>query len=332
MSVSNKISFADATREALRAAMKADEEVFLLGEDIADREGGGTFKVTNGLSTEFGEGRVRTTPISEQAIIGAAIGTAIVGMRPVAEIMLMNFMAVAMDQITNHAAKLRFMSGGQTNVPLTIRTATGAGWGTAAQHSDMLEAWFAHTPGLKVVMASNPADQAGLLTSAIFDDDPCIVIEKKEMYSVRGPKPETLCSPIPLGQAAIARAGRDVTVIGYGGAIPDSLAVAEDLAADGIDVEVIDLRTIAPWDERTVLESVARTKRAVVVHEAVGPFGTGAEISSRIHEELFGELTGPVARVTSRPSPVPFATSLEAAYVYNQNDIAAAITKLTNAG
>jgi acetoin:2,6-dichlorophenolindophenol oxidoreductase subunit beta len=324
-----KVSFADATRGALAAALELDDSVFLLGEDIADQEGGGTFKVTKGLSTRFGVHRVRTTPISEQAIIGAAIGAAIVGMRPVAEIMLMNFMTVAMDQITNHAAKLRYMSGGQTTVPITIRTATGAGLGTGAQHSDMLEAWFAHTPGLKVVMASTPAEQAGLLTSCIFDDDPCIVIEKKERYSVRGPEPADYATRIPLGVANVVRPGSDVTVIGYGGAVADSLAVAEELAADGVSVEVVDLRTIAPWDERTVLESVARTKRAVVVHEAVGPFGTGAEISSRIHEELFGELSGPVARVASRPTPVPFARSLEGAYLYSQAGIAGAIRTLT---
>lgn len=319
---------ADASRIAIREAMLADPTVFVLGEDIGDQNGGGTFKVTKGLSTEFGAQRVRTTPISEQAIIGTAIGAAIAGMRPVAEIMLMNFMTVAMDQITNHAAKLRYMSGGQTNVPLTIRTATGAGRGTGAQHSDMLEAWFAHTPGLKVVMASSPAETVGLLSSCIFDDDPCIFIEKKERYGVRGAAPEPGYR-IPLGVANAVRPGSDITLIGYGGAVSDMVAAADQMAQEGVQAEVIDLRTISPWDQATVLASVARTRRAVVVHEAVQQFGVGAEISSRIHEELFGELAGPVARVASKNVPVPFARSLEDAYVYQVVDIVEAARRLT---
>lgn len=321
---------ADASRVAIREAMLADPTVFVLGEDIGDANGGGTFKVTKGLSTEFGVDRVRTTPISEQAIIGSAIGAAIAGMRPVAEIMLMNFMTVAMDQITNHAAKLRYMSGGQTNVPITIRMATGAGRGTAAQHSDMLEAWLAHTPGLKVVMASSPAETVGLLSSAIFDDDPVIFIEKKERYGVRGEAPEP-GHRIPLGVANIVRPGSDLTLIGYGGAVSDMQAAADQLAEDGVQAEIIDLRTISPWDHTTVLESVAKTNRAVVVHEAVRQFGTGAEISSTIHEELFGQLAGPVARVASKNVPVPFARSLEDAYIYQVADIVDAARRLTQA-
>lgn len=323
-----KISMADASRIAIRESMLADPTVFVMGEDIADHNGGGTFKVTKGLSTEFGTDRIRTTPISEQAIIGAAVGAAIAGMRPVAEIMLMNFMTVAMDQITNHAAKLRYMSGGQTRVPLTIRTATGAGRGTGAQHSDMLEAWFAHTPGLKVVMASSPAETVGLLAACIFDDDPCIFIEKKERYGVRGEAPEPGYR-IPLGVANVVRVGSDVTLIGYGGAVSDMLAAAEQLEDAGVSAEVIDLRTISPWDQATVLSSVAKTTRAVVVHEAVQQFGVGAEISSRIHEELFGQLAGPVARVASKNVPVPFARSLEEAYVYQVADIVLAARGLT---
>ena len=205
-----RVTFGEACRLALEEAMEADPSVFILGEDIGDAETGGTFKVTKGLSTRFGTDRVRTTPISEQAIIGAAIGAAIAGMRPVAEIMLMNFITVAMDQIVNHAAKLRFMSGGMTSVPITIRTATGAGRGTGAQHSDMLEAWFAHTPGLKVVMPSSPAEARGLLLSCIFDDDPCIFVEKKEIYGMRGEIGEP-GERIPLGQARVARRGKHVT-------------------------------------------------------------------------------------------------------------------------
>ena len=301
-----KVTFGEACRLALAEAMEADPSVFILGEDIGDAETGGTFKVTKGLSTRFGTERVRTTPISEQAIIGAAIGAAIAGMRPVAEIMLMNFTTVAMDQIVNHAAKLRFMSGGMTSVPITIRTATGAGRGTGAQHSDMLEAWFAHTPGLKVVMPSSPAEAKGLLLSCIFDDDPCIFVEKKEIYGMRGELGEP-GERIPLGQARVARRGEHATVIAYGGAVGESLAVAAQLAQEGIEAEVIDLRTISPWDRDTVLSSVARTKRAVVVHEAVRQFGVGAEISATIAEELFGDLAAPVRRVASKNLPVPFS-------------------------
>lgn len=319
-----KVTIVEAVRSALEEAMELDPTVFVLGEDIGDAEGGGTFKVTKGLSTQFGTDRIRTTPISEQAIVGAAIGAAIAGMRPVAEIMLMNFVTVAMDQLVNHAAKLRFMSGGETGVPITVRMATGAGRGTGAQHSDMLEAWFAHVPGLKVVMPSSPAEAKGLLLSCIFDDDPCVFVEKKEIYGMRGP----LLPPgerIPLSTAGIARAGKDVTIVAYGGAVAESLAVAEAIAADGVEAEVIDLRTISPWDRDTVLGSVARTKRAVVVHEAVRQFGVGAEISSVVHEELFGDLHAPVQRVASKNLPVPFSPPLEKAFLYNRDDITEAI-------
>jgi pyruvate/2-oxoglutarate/acetoin dehydrogenase E1 component len=325
-----KVTFGEACRLALEEALEADPSVFILGEDIGDAETGGTFKVTKGLSTRFGTDRVRTTPISEQAIIGAAIGAAIAGMRPVAEIMLMNFITVAMDQIVNHAAKLRFMSGGQTAVPITIRTATGAGRGTGAQHSDMLEAWFAHMPGLKVVMPSSPAEAKGLLLSCIFDDDPCIFVEKKEIYGMRGELGEP-GERIPLGQARVARRGEHVTVIGYGGAVGESLAAAAQLAQEGIEAEVIDLRTISPWDRETVLSSVGRTKRAVVVHEAVRQFGVGAEISATIHEELFGELAAPVRRVASKNLPVPFSPALERAYLYSRDDIEQAVRSVADA-
>ncbi|HEX3678648.1 MAG TPA: alpha-ketoacid dehydrogenase subunit beta [Galbitalea sp.] len=321
-----KTTFGEACRRALQEAMRVDPDVFLLGEDIGDAEGGGTFKVTKGLSTEFGIDRVRTTPISEQAIVGAAIGAAIAGKRPVAEIMLMNFVTVAMDQIVNHAAKLRFMSGGATSVPITIRTATGAGRGTGAQHSDMLEAWFAHVPGLKVVVPSSPAEAKGLLLSCIFDDDPCIFVEKKEMYGVRQEVPLGDVR-IPLSEAAIARQGTDVTIVAYGGAVSESLLAASKLAGDGIEAEVIDLRTVSPWDKQTVLRSVARTRGAVVVHEAVRQFGVGAEISATIHEELFGDLRAPVQRVASKNLPVPFAPTLEKAYLYSRDDIEVAVRR-----
>lgn len=319
-----KMNFAQAINLAMDEAMANDRRVILMGEDIADDQGGGVFAATKGLSAKYGVERVRSTPIAEQAIVGAAVGAALVGYRPVAEIMLMNFITVAMDQIVNHAAKLRFMSGGQTTVPLTIRTATGAGVGFGGQHSDMLEAWFAHVPGLKVVTASNPADAKGLLLSCIEDDDPCIFIESTASYGVSGLPPEPGYR-VPLGQAAIARPGSDVTVIGYGTAIRQALSAAETLAADGISVEVLDLRTIAPFDEAAVLESVGRTGRAVVVHEAVRKFGVGAEVSAVIHEALFDVLKAPVGRVGSAYSPVPFSPVLEKAFLYGVDDILTAV-------
>jgi pyruvate dehydrogenase E1 component beta subunit len=319
-----KISFMQGLQMALDEAMARDENVIALGEDVGDEQGGGVFKITAGLSTKYGKHRVRATPISEQAIVGAAVGAAIAGLRPVAEIMLMNFVTVAMDQIVNHAAKLRFMSGGQTNVPLVIRTTTGVGVGFGGQHSDMLEAWFAHVPGLKVVMASNPADAYGLLSSAIEDDDPVILIENILSYGIQGPAPEPGYR-VPLGKAAITREGTDISIVTYGKAVLDALAVAETLAAEGISVEVVDLRTIAPFDETTVLASVAKTRRALVLHEAVKAYGTGAEVSSRIHEQLFGQLKAPVARIGGTYSPVPFSKPLETAWIHSQDQVAAAV-------
>ena len=313
-----------AVNKALDDAMALDPNVILLGEDIGDEEEGGVVGVTRGLSSKYGKSRVRTTPISEQAIVGAAIGAAIVGFRPIAEIMLMNFTTVAMDMIVNHAAKLRFMSGGQTHVPLTIRTMTGAGFGTGGQHADYLEAWFAHTAGIKVVAPSNPADAYGLMLSCIFDDDPCLFIENMPTYWSPGPAP-TPGERIPLGKANVLRAGKDVTVVSYSRTVADCAAVADKLAKEGVGVELIDLRTVAPYDAETVLASVARTGRAVIVHEAVKPFGVGAEIAARINEELFGQLKAKVERVGAYFSPVPFAKVLETEYVPTQSRIEAAI-------
>jgi len=309
---------------ALDEAMGLDPSVILLGEDIGDEEEGGVVGVTRGLSTKYGRSRVRTTPISEQAIIGAAIGAAIVGMRPVAEIMLMNFTAVAMDMIVNHAAKLRCMSGGQTHVPLTIRTMTGAGFGTGGQHADYLEAWFAHTAGIKVVAPSSPAEAYGLMLSCVFDDDPCLFIENMPTYWKPGMPPES-GKRIPLGKANIARPGKDVTLVSYSRTVADCLMTAEKLSKQGVDCEVIDLRTVAPWDAESVLKSVARTRRSVIVHEAVKPFGVGAEIASRINEELFGQLAAPVQRVGAYHSPVPFAKKLENEFVPTQARIESAV-------
>jgi pyruvate/2-oxoglutarate/acetoin dehydrogenase E1 component len=322
-----KMNMIEAINLALDDAMTEDSNVIVFGEDVADRQEGGVMGVTKGLSTKHGDLRVRSTPIAEQAIIGAAIGASLVGMKPVAEIMLMNFTTVAMDMIVNHAAKLRFMSGGQTHVPITIRTMTGAGFGVGGQHSDFLEAWFAHTAGIKVVAPSTPADAYGLMLSCIEDEDPCLFIENMTMYWTPGAAPERGKS-IPLGKANIVREGGDVTVIAYSRQVLDACTAAENLAKDGISVEVIDLRTIAPFDVETVLASVAKTRRAVIVHEAVKPFGVGAEISSRIHEELFSQLKAPVQRVASAFCPVPFSKPLETAFVPGVPQIEAAIRKM----
>jgi acetoin:2,6-dichlorophenolindophenol oxidoreductase subunit beta len=323
------ITFAEASNLAMDEALAEDDSVFLLGEDIADREGGGVAKVTAGLSTKYGVNRVRSTPISEQAIAGAAVGAAIAGMRPVAEIMLANFLSVAMDQIVNHAAKIRFMSGGQTSVPLTIRTMSGAGMGSGGQHSDMPEAWFAHVPGLKVVTGSSPAEVKGLLLSCIFDDDPCIFVETMPTYWDRGPAPEPGLR-IPLGKANIVRTGTDVSVVSYGRPVAQISGIAEQLAGEGISVEIVDLRTISPIDKETVLSSAAKTGRAVVVHEAVEQFGVGAQISALIAEELHGTLRAPVGRVGSRNCPVPFSKVLEQAFMYTDERVEAAIRKVVH--
>ncbi len=324
MSEVKTVSMIASLNSALHDAMAADDKVIAFGEDFADREGGGVFGVSRGLSTKFGSSRVRSTPISEQAIIGAAIGASLVGFRPVVEIMLMNFTTVAMDMIVNHAAKLRYMSGGQTNVPITIRTLSGAGFGIGGQHSDMLEAWFAHVAGLKVVVPSNATDAYGLLQSCIFDDDPCLFVEPLGLYRSTAPA----AAPgyrVPIGKANVAREGRDVTVLSYGRQMGDVLAVAEELAGQDIRVEVVDLRTIAPLDMDTILASVRKTGRAVIVHEAARSHGVGAEVSARITEALFGTLRAPVQRVCGSDSPVPYSKPLETAFLPSRDAIRAAV-------
>jgi acetoin:2,6-dichlorophenolindophenol oxidoreductase subunit beta len=318
-----KLNSIQSINQAIAQAMAADPTVLVLGEDVADREGGGVVGVTKGLSSQFGDDRVKSTPISEQAIIGAAIGAAIEGFKPIAEIMLMNFTTVAMDMIFNHAAKLRYMSGGQTTVPIVIRMMTGAGIASGGQHSDFLEAWFAHTPGLKVVAPSNPADAKGLMLSCIADPDPCIFIETSRAYGVMGDVPVDPI-PVPLGKAAIAREGSDVTLISYAEMVTRCLGAAAELEKDGVSVEVVDLRTISPWDQETVLASVRKTGRAVVVHEAVRSFGVGAEIAATIHQELFGKLKAPVGRLGAPFTPVPFAGNLEQAFLVQPAEIIAA--------
>jgi pyruvate/2-oxoglutarate/acetoin dehydrogenase E1 component len=315
-----EITLAQALNKAIDDAMAEDAGVFCLGEDVSAKQGGGVFKITSGLTEKYGEHRVRATPISETAIVGAAVGAALAGQRPIAEIMLMNFVGVCMDQIVNHAAKLRFMSGGQTNVPLVIRTTTGVGVGFGGQHSDMLEAWFAHVAGIHVVTPSNAADARGLMRAAIDCNDPVIFIENILCYGLKAEDPGPGYR-VPLGKAAVAREGSDISLITYGRTVLDALAVADDLAKEGISVEVIDLRTIAPYDEATVLASVRKTGLAITLHEAVRPFGTGAELAANIQEKCWDSLKGPVRRIGGTFSPVPFATVLEQAWIPNKGQI-----------
>jgi acetoin:2,6-dichlorophenolindophenol oxidoreductase subunit beta len=318
------MNFLQASFDAFDVALSSDPSVFLFGEDIVDPVGGVT-KMTKGLSTKFGLDRVRTTPISEQAMIGAAIGAGLAGMRPVVEIMLMDFLGVCLDQVTNHAAKLRYMTGGRTNVPITIRTMVGGGSGNGAQHSQSLESWLTNVPGLKVVCASNPADGKGLLLSSIFDDDPCVVMEMSRVIFHKQKVDVPLGDyRVPIGKATVCRAGSDITIVTWGRVVNDALLAAEELAADGVDAEIIDLRTLVPMDLETVLTSVAKTRRVVVAHAAVQFGGYGAEIASQITEHLFGDLAAPVRRLGAPYAPTP-AGPLEADYVPTKDKILAAV-------
>jgi pyruvate/2-oxoglutarate/acetoin dehydrogenase E1 component len=303
-----EMTMREALNLALDQALAADERVMLLGEDIADPGASGP---TKGLSTKYGADRVLDTPISEAAIVGAAIGASLDGFLPVAEIMIMDFIGIAADQMINHAAKLRFMSGGRTTAPITVRTQVYGGLRTGATHSQSLEGWFMHIPGMKVVVPASPRDGKGLLTSAIFDPDPCLFVETIRLQSLRGPVPTDPGFSIPLGQADIKRPGSDVTLIGYGRGVVEAMGAAATLEKDGVDAEVLDLRTLVPLDVPAMLESVRRTKRAVVVHDAVRFAGPGAEIAATLQEELFGELAAPVGRVGARFVPNPAAASLE---------------------
>ncbi|HEY1970040.1 MAG TPA: alpha-ketoacid dehydrogenase subunit beta [Pseudonocardia sp.] len=322
-SESKKITMVEALATTLDWALSNDPDVFLLGEDIIDPTGG-AFGITKGLSTKYGRERVRETPISEQAIIGAGIGAAMLGAKPIAEIMIADFYAVCLDQVANHAAKLRYMSGGRTTVPMVIRGMLSGGLNFAAQHSQSVEGWMIHTPGLKVAMPSNPADAKGILTSAIEDPDPVVIFEPVGLYGVKGQCPVGE-HRVPLGSASVAREGSDVTVVTYGAQVPVALAAAEQLDGDGISVEVIDLRWLVPWDEATVLDSVRKTTRAVVAHQAVKRGGFGAEITSVLQEQLWGTLRAPVLRVAGANTPVPFASELEQTHFPGVDDIAGAV-------
>ncbi|VXD04399.1 2-oxoisovalerate dehydrogenase E1 component [Pseudomonas sp. 9AZ] len=295
-----KATMRDAFNEALMIAMEQDDQVIMLGEDIAD-PASGVVGISRGLSTRFGD-RVRSTPIAEQGIFGACVGAGLVGMKPVGELLMMDFLPVAMDQMVNHAAKARYMTGGQMSVPMTMMTLVGAGNG--AQHSQSTEAWLMHTPGLKVCYPNNPTDAKGMLLSAIFDPDPVVLIHSMLNLFGTSEMPEGEYR-IPLGLAAIRRIGTDVTIISYGPAVGDALKAADALMAKGINAEVIDLRSLVPLDGQTVLESVAKTGRAVIAHRAVDFMGPAAEISALIYEELFGKLKAPVQRVAGAYAPVP---------------------------
>jgi pyruvate dehydrogenase E1 component beta subunit len=313
--------FAHAITRALDDIMARDERVVLLGEDIG--KAGGVFAATRGLQERYGPDRVIDMPIAENAIAGAAVGLALGGFRPVIEIMFMDFIALSMDAIVNQAAKLHFMFGGQAPVPLVVRTQHGGGLNAGPQHSQCLEAWFAHIPGLKVVVPATLDDAYALLQASIEDPNPVIFVENKALYPMKGTLSDPV-APVPLGKARIARPGRDVTIVTYGAMVFKALAAAETLARRDIEAEVIDLRTIQPWDEAAVLESLSRTHRLVVAHEAVAAFGVGAEIAARMASIGFDELDGPIQRVGGAFMPVPFGRTLEVEYMPGEAQIVAA--------
>lgn len=302
--------------------MQRDSAVCLIGEDVG--EAGGPFGASRGLRAEFGPWRVRDTPICESAITGIALGAAMNGLRPVAEVMFVDFLTLAMDQLVNQAAKIRYMSGGKLAAPLVIRTLCSAGRQTGPQHGQSLEAWVSHVPGLRVVWPATPADAKGLLKAAIRTDDPVVVIESLALWNTAGPVPDGE-HLVPIGAGEIKRPGRDVTVVAIGGAVPRALAAAETLAADGIEVEILDPRTLSPLDEGLLLESLRRTGRLVVVHDAVGPYGAGAEIAAVAAGKGFRHLKAPIVRVTAPFAPVPFPPWLEQAYFPQPDGIAAAV-------
>ncbi len=319
-----ELSYREAVRDALTQAMKRDDDVFIMGEDIAEM--GGSMAVTQGLLAEFGPERVRNTPISEMAIVGAGIGAAMQGMRPVVEIMYEDFTTLSMEQLVNQAAKHRYMSGGQLKVPLTVRTQGGAGWSPGAQHAQQLEAWFVHVPGLKVVFASTPTDVRGLLWSSIYDDNPVVFFEHRTLYGIKEDVPEEL-EPIPLGQARTHRQGEDVTVIATGRLVHEALAAAKEAEKEGVSVEIVDPRTLLPLDEDALISSVKKTNRCVVAHEAVVRGGFGAEVAAVIQYGAFDWLDAPIERVGAKFTPLPFAPVMEEFVVPHASDVLEAIRR-----
>jgi pyruvate dehydrogenase E1 component beta subunit len=318
------MTYREALRLALREELTRDERVFVIGEEVGVFEG--AYKVTAGLLEEFGPDRVRDTPISEEGFVGAGVGAAMLGERPVVEVMTLNFLLVAMDQVVNHAAKIGAMFGGEVRCPLVIRTPNGAGNQLTAQHSQSFEGWFAATPGLKVVAPANPADAKGLLKTAIRDDDPVLVVENLVIYKEKGDVPLDPEFVTPIGRAAVARAGSDLTLVAHGYSVVRALRVAEQLAAShNVDVEVVDLRSLRPLDVETVAASVAKTSRAVCVEEGWPTYGVTAELAARIQKACFDDLDAPVERVGMAEVPLPYAKNLETIALPNEDRVARAV-------
>jgi pyruvate dehydrogenase E1 component beta subunit len=316
-----RTTYREAMREAIREALVRDARTFLMGEDVGHY--GGCFGVSKGLLEEFGPERVRDTPLSESAFVGAGIGAALGGMRPIVEVMTVNFSLLALDQIVNNAATLRHMSGGQFSVPVVIRMATGGGKQVAAQHSHSLESWYAHVPGIRVLAPATLEDARGMLWTALEDPDPVLIFEHVLLYNMEGElAPDA--GPVDIDRAAVRRPGTDVTLISYGGSLGKAMAAADELAADGIEAEVVDLRTLRPLDTDTIIDSVSRTRRAVVVDEGWRSVSLAAEVSARIMEEAFYELDAPVARVCSAEVPIPYSHHLEEAALPQPEKIVAA--------
>jgi pyruvate/2-oxoglutarate/acetoin dehydrogenase E1 component len=322
-----EISYAEALNEALREEMERDDRVIVFGEDVGVF--GGVYKVTRGLLEKFGPERVRDTPISEAAIAGAAIGAALAGLRPVAEIMYMDFITIAMDQLVTHAAKIRFMSGGQVSLPMVVRTQYSLGRVHGCQHSQFLASWFLNVPGLNVVLPGTPKDAKGLLKSAIRNDDPVLFVESGVLYSWKGPVPEGEYL-IPIGRADVKRRGSDLTIVALSRTVREALAAADRLAVEGIDAEVVDLMTLNPMDVKTLVESVKKTNRLLVAEDSTKTGGISAEIISRVVEEAFDYLDAPPVRVNSPDLPVPFAQPLENQYLVNSEKIYYAAKRLVS--
>jgi acetoin:2,6-dichlorophenolindophenol oxidoreductase subunit beta len=319
-----ELTYREAVRDALSTAMRQDDDVFVMGEDIAEM--GGSMGVTQGMLDEFGPERVRNTPISEMALVGAGIGAAMAGMRPVVEVMYEDFLTLATEQIVNQAAKHRYMSGGQLKVPLTVRTQGGAGWSPGAQHAQQLEAWFVHIPGLKVVFPSTPTDVRGLLFASIYDDNPVVFFEHRMLYGLKEEVPEEL-EPIELGKARVHREGEDVTVVAIGRLVHEALKAAARAEEEGISVEVVDPRTLQPLDEDALVASVKKTNRCVVAHEAITRMGFGAEVAAVVQYQAFDWLDAPIERVGAKFTPLPFAPVMEEWCVPNTDDVLEAIRR-----
>ncbi len=319
----------EAIREAISTEMRRDPNLFMIGEDVGPY--GGEMGLSKGLWEEFGDKRIRDFPISEATIVGCALGASLTGCKAIAEIPFMDFLGVAMDQVYNQAAKIQYMSGGKAKVPLVIRTPMGGYQGGAAQHSQCLESWFTHVPGLKIVTPSNPADASGLFHTAISDANPVMFIEHKKLYQIRGEVPAAQ-KPIEFGKARIARKGKDLTIVAYSYMVKLSLDAAAVLAEEGIDVEVVDPRTLVPLDESTIVASAQQTGRALVVHESWERGGYGAEIATLINEQCFGKLKGPVRRVAAKNVPIPFSPPLENFVLPSAESIAAAARAMVRGG